>query len=67
MPRYHFVVRAHDHTHNDLDGTHFPNHEAAREHGHRIVRELREGGYCPDGAALVIHDEMGQIIHSITF
>jgi hypothetical protein len=47
MPRYHFVVRAPDHTHDDPLGTHFPNHEAAREHGHRIVRELREGHVCP--------------------
>jgi hypothetical protein len=45
MPRYHFVVRAPDHTHDDPDGTHFPNHDTAREHGHRIVRELADGGY----------------------
>jgi len=67
MPRYHFVVRASDHTHDDPDGMHFPNHDAAREHGLRIVRELNEGGYRPVDAALVIHDEAGQIVHSITF
>jgi hypothetical protein len=50
MPRYHFVVRAHDRTHDELDRMHFPNHEAAREHGHRIVPELREGGYNPENA-----------------
>jgi len=33
MPYYHFVVRAPDYTYDDPDGTHFPNHEAAREHG----------------------------------
>ena len=41
--------------------------EAAKEHGHRIVRELKEGGYSPGDAALLIHDEAGQIVHSITF
>jgi hypothetical protein len=65
LPRYHFVVRAPDHMHDDPEGTHFPNHEAAREHGHRIVRELNEGGYRPGDASLVIHDETGQIVHAI--
>jgi hypothetical protein len=41
MPRYHFVVRVSDHTHDDHEGVHLPNHEAAREHGDRIVRELK--------------------------
>ena len=67
MPRYHFVVRAPDHTHDDPDGTHFPTPQIAREHGHRIVRELREGGYCPADAALLIEDETRQTIHSIPF
>ena len=47
MPRYHFVVRAPDHTHDDPDGMHLPNHEAATEQAHRIVRELTEDGYRP--------------------
>jgi len=64
MPRYHFVVRVYDHTHGDPEGVDLPNHEAATEHGHRIVRELREDGY--QNAALVVHDETGQLIHSIT-
>jgi len=67
MPCYHFVVRAPDHTHDDPDGTHFPTHEAAREHGHRIVRELREDGYTPGDAALLVQDETGQTVHSIPF
>ena len=66
-PRYHFVVRALDHTHDDPDGMHLPNHEAARDQGHRIVRELTEEGCRPGDAALVIQDETGQIVHSITF
>jgi hypothetical protein len=57
MPRYHFVVRAPDHTHDDPDGTHFPNHDTAREHGHRIVRELADGGYKPGNAVLLVQDE----------
>jgi hypothetical protein len=64
---YHFVVHEPDRTHDDPDGTHFPSHEAAREHGYRIVRELREGGYNPANAALLIQDETGQIVHSIQF
>jgi len=67
MPRYHFVVRAPDHTHDDPDGVHLPNHEAATEQAHRIVRELTEDGYRPGDAALVIQDETGQIVHSIPF
>ena len=67
MPRYHFVVRTPDHTHDDPDGVPLPNHTAAREHGHRIVRELREGGYSPDDATLLVRDETGQIITSIPF
>jgi hypothetical protein len=46
---------------------HFQNHEAATEHGHRIVRELREDGYNPGDAALLIQDETRQVIHSIPF
>jgi hypothetical protein len=45
----------------------FSNHEAAREHGDRIVRELIEDGYNPGNAALLIEDETKQIIHSIPF
>jgi uncharacterized protein DUF6894 len=67
MPRFHFVVRAPDQTHDDPDGMEFPNHEAAREHGHRIVRELREDGLVPGDASLLIHDETGRIITSIPF
>ena len=67
MPCYHFVVRAADYTLDDQNGEHFSNHEAAREHGHRIVRELREDGYNPGNAALLIEDETKQIIHSIPF
>ena len=67
MPRYHFVVREPDHTHDDQDGVHLPNHDAAKDHGDRIVRELKEDGYHPGDAALDIHDETGQKVHSIPF
>jgi len=67
MPRYHFVVRAPDHTHDDPDGVDLPSQDAAKDHGDRIVRELKDDGYCPDNAALVIHDETGQRVHSIPF
>jgi hypothetical protein len=40
---------------------------AAKEHGHRVVRELKEGGYHPLGAILHVLDETGETIHSIPF
>jgi len=67
MPRYHFVVRQPDHTHDDPDGVHLPNQEAARNHGDRIVSELKEGGYRPGDAVLLVQDETGQPVHSIPF
>jgi hypothetical protein len=57
MPYYHFVVRAPDYTYDDPDGT----------HGHRVVRELREDGYDPGNAALLIQDGARQTLHSIPF
>jgi hypothetical protein len=31
------------------------------------VSELREGGYQPGDAVLLVHDETGQPVHSIPF
>jgi hypothetical protein len=56
-----------DHTHDDPDGVDFPSHEAAAEHGLRVVRELREDGYNPRDAALLIQDAARQTVHSIAF
>jgi hypothetical protein len=67
MPCYHFVVRAAEYTLDDQDGEHFSDYGAATEHGHRIVRELREDGYNPGNAALLIQDDTGQTVHSIPF
>jgi hypothetical protein len=67
MPRYHFVVCEPDRTHDDPDGMQLPSHDAAKDHGNCIVRELKDGGYCPGNAALVIHDETGRTVHSIPF
>jgi hypothetical protein len=67
MPRYHFVVREQDFTHDDPDGVHLPSTDAARDEGYRIVRELKQDGYGAGNAVLVVHDEMGQIVHSIPF
>jgi hypothetical protein len=67
VPRYHFVVQAPGHLHDDPFGTHLPHHDAAREHGHRIVRELKEGGYHPPGATIIVQDETGTTVHSIPF
>jgi hypothetical protein len=67
MPRYHFVVHAPDHHHDDPDGSVLPDPQAAKEHGHRLIRELKEGDYHPPGATLQVVDETGQLIHSIPF
>lgn len=67
MPRYRFVVHAPDHKHGDEFGTVLSGHAAVREHGHRIVRKLKEGGYDPPGATLHILDASGETIHSIPF
>ena len=42
MPRYHFVVCEPDHTHDDPDGMPLPNYDAAKDHGNRIMRELKD-------------------------
>ena len=49
------------------DGMQLPSHDAAKDHGNCIVRELKDGGYCPGNAALVIHHETGRTVHSIPF
>ena len=67
MPRYHFLVRTSDHMLDDPDGMHLPNNDAAKDEGDRIVRELKDDGYCPGDAALVIKDGTGQTVHSIAF
>lgn len=67
MPRYHFVVHTPGYKHDDPLGMILPGPAAAREHGHRIVRELKEGGYEPPGATLHVLDETGQTIHCIPF
>jgi hypothetical protein len=67
VPRYHFVVHAPDHRHDDQFGTILPGHGAAKEYGNRIIRELKEGGYHPLGAILHVQDETGETIHSIPF
>jgi hypothetical protein len=67
LRRYYFVVEAPDHKHDDPWGIHLPDHEAAKDYGHRIVKELKEGGYHPPDSILVVRDEMGNTIHSIPF
>jgi hypothetical protein len=67
VPRYYFVLQAPDHMHDDPLGVVLPGHEAAREYGQRIIRELREGGYGPPGAMLHVLDAAGETIHSIQF
>jgi uncharacterized protein DUF6894 len=68
-PRYHFVVQAPapDHNHDDPDGMVLSGPNAAKEHARRVVRELKEGGYDPEGATLIVLDESGKTIHSVAF
>ena len=67
MPRYYFVVHAGDHGHDDPYGTDLADHHAAHAYAHRIIRELKEGGYHPLGATMSVRDEAGNTLHSITF
>jgi hypothetical protein len=67
MPRYHFVVHAVDHTHDDPNGLILPGLDAASEHGHQIIGELKQSGYHPSGATLHVLDETGRMLHAIPF
>lgn len=66
MARYYFIIDVPDHTYDDPEGEQFLSQEAAREYGHRIIRELTEGGF-EAGAVLRITDESGQTVHSTPF
>jgi hypothetical protein len=66
MLRYHFVIHAPDYKHDDPCGVMLLGPAAARDHGQRIVQELR-GGYHPPGTILHVLDETGETIHSIPF
>jgi hypothetical protein len=61
------TFRMHNESWIGLCKQHLPNHEAARDQAHRIVRELKEDGYHPGDAVLLVHDETGQTLHSIPF
>jgi hypothetical protein len=64
MPRYHFVVHGPDRRHDDPEGIHLPDHQAAHHYAHRIARELKEDGYTP-GAFVLVQDEGRNTIHSV--
>ena len=64
MPRYHFVVCEPDYTHDDPDGMHLPNQDAAKDQGNRIVSELKDDGVSH--AALLIKDERGHASTALT-
>lgn len=67
LPRYYFVVRAQDHEHLDPDGMILAGPNTAKEHGRRVVDELKQDGYHPPGAILHVLDESGAIVHTIPF
>jgi len=65
VPRYYFVGRTADHSHDDPHGV--ADHHAARAYAHRIVQELKEGGYHPSGPTTLSEIEAGNTLHSIPF
>jgi NAD(P)-dependent dehydrogenase (short-subunit alcohol dehydrogenase family) len=66
MRRYRFIIHAADYTYDDPDGEPFLCEWAAREHGHRIIRELKEGGFDLS-AVLHVTNEKGVTVHSVPF
>jgi phage replication-related protein YjqB (UPF0714/DUF867 family) len=66
MPQYRFIIHVTDHTYDDPDGEHFLSDGAAKDHGHRIARELKEDGFDPS-AVRRVKDERGLTVHSIPF
>lgn len=66
MPYYRFIIQASDYTYDDREGEPFLSEEAARDYGHRVIRELRQDGFDPSSVMLVT-DERGCTVHSIPF
>jgi hypothetical protein len=66
MRRYRFVIHASDHTYDDPDSEPFISEAAAKDHGRRIIRELREDGFDPS-SVLHVTNENGVTVHSIPF
>jgi hypothetical protein len=68
MPRYRFILQWSDKAQGDEHGTHLPDHDAACEYAHRVVRELKEdGGYNEPGLRMIVRDTNGKLIRSIPF
>ena len=68
MPRYRFILQWPDNELGDEHGTHLPDHDAAGEYAHRVIRELKEdGGYNDPGLNMIVRDPDGKLIHSIPF
>lgn len=68
MPRYFFALHWPAGVHDDPSGTVLPDHDTARAHAQRIIRELKEGGgYDDRGLTMVVRDHTGKTVHSIPF
>jgi hypothetical protein len=50
----------------DQNGTYFADYESACAYARQLVRELQDGGFNDPGARMVIQDEAGNILHSIS-
>ena len=67
MPRYYFIIELPDYTYDDSEGERLPSDAAAKDYGHRVVRELKESDFETASTVLHIRDENGHTIHSIPF
>ena len=67
MPRYYFIIEAPDYIYDDPEGEQLSSDAAAKDYGHRVIRELKESGFETAGTVLHIRDENGQTIDSIPF
>jgi len=52
---------------DDPHGRELPDHQASHAYAHRIIRELKEDNYRPPGATMIVLDQAGNTVNSISF
>jgi hypothetical protein len=68
MARYRFILQWPDEECGDEHRMHLPDHSAACEYAHRVIRELKEDGrYNEPGLNMIVRDADGRLIHLIPF
>jgi hypothetical protein len=69
MPRFHFHVRDNDNLLEDLEGTDFPDFEAARPDtvaaSREVLAERIKAGLPLDGLRFEIFDEAGRLVATV--